>query len=126
MANKKNQRELVEILAPLVATRPLGEWAAHWSAADIPFESLRHMADVARDEQALVNDFMRPLTYPSGTTFYLPTPPIQFRQAGNPDYRLSADVGADTREILLRHGYSEDDITALAQDKVIRMPGANA
>jgi crotonobetainyl-CoA:carnitine CoA-transferase CaiB-like acyl-CoA transferase len=120
MANKKNQRELVEILAPLIATRPLWEWAEKWSAADIPFESLRHMTDVAQDEQALVNDFMRPLTYPSGKTFYMPTPPIQFRECGKPDYRPAAEVGANTREVLLKLGYGEDQITALAEGKVIR------
>jgi formyl-CoA transferase/CoA:oxalate CoA-transferase len=120
MANKKNQRELVEILAPLIATRPLWEWAEKWSAADIPFESLRHMTDVAQDEQALVNDFMRPLTYPSGKTFYMPTPPIQFRECGKPDYRPAAEVGANTREVLLKLGYDEDQITALAESKVIR------
>ena len=123
MANKKNQREMVEILSPLIATRPLNDWAVKWSAADIPFESLRHMADVAGDEQALVNDFMRPLTYASGNTFYMPTPPIQFRVSGKPDYRPAADVGADTRDVLIKIGYSEDAIAALADSKVIRAPG---
>jgi len=122
MANKKNQRELVEILSPLIATRPLAEWSEKWSAADIPFEYLRHMADVARDQQALVNDFMRPVTYPSGKTFYLPTPPIQFRQSGKPAYRPAADVGAHTRQILMSHGYSEEEISALLESKVIRAP----
>jgi crotonobetainyl-CoA:carnitine CoA-transferase CaiB-like acyl-CoA transferase len=123
MANKKNQREMVEILSPLIATRPLNDWAVKWSAADIPFESLRHMADVAGDEQALVNDFMRPLTYASGNTFYMPTPPIQFRVSGKPDYRPAADVGADSRDVLIKIGYSEDAIAALADSKVIRAPG---
>jgi formyl-CoA transferase len=122
LANKKNQRELVEILAPLIATRPLAEWAEKWSAADIPFESLRHMADVAGDAQALANDFMRPLTYPSGKTFYMPTPPIQFREGGKPEYRPAAAVGADTSEVLLKHGYSAADIAAFVETKVIRAP----
>ena len=122
LANKKNQRALVEILAPLIASRPLAEWAEKWSAADIPFESLRHMADVAGDAQALANDFMRPLTYPSGKTFYMPTPPIQFREGGKPEYRPAADVGADTSEVLLKHGYSAADIAAFVETKVIRAP----
>ncbi len=120
MANKKNQRQLVEIMAPLIASKPLSAWAERWAEVDIPFENLRHMADVAQDEQALVNDFMRPITYPSGNTFYMPTPPIQFRQCGKPEYRPSRDVGADTRDVLLRHGYSEDKIGELLASKVIR------
>jgi len=123
LANKKNQRELVQILAPLIATRPLAEWAEKWSAEDIPFEHLRHMAEVAQDKQALVNDFLRPLTYPSGRTFYMPTPPIQFRQSDRPEYRPAAGVGAHTREVLMRHGYGEDEITALDESGVIRLRG---
>lgn len=120
LANKQNQRELVEIIAPLIAARPLSEWAGEWSKVDIPFENLRHMADVARDEQALVNDFMRPITYASGRTFYLPTPPMQFREGGKPEYRAAGDVGADTRSILAELGYSEDEIADLVARKVIR------
>lgn len=123
MANKKNQREMVEILSPLIASRPLREWREKWSELDIPFECLRHMADVANDEQALVNDFLRPINYPSGKTFYLPTPPIQFRKGGRPDYRPAADVGSDTREVLLELGYSEDDICVLVKNKTIGTPG---
>jgi crotonobetainyl-CoA:carnitine CoA-transferase CaiB-like acyl-CoA transferase len=121
MANKKNQGQLVEIMAPLIATRPMAEWSEKWHARDIPFESLRHMADVAGDEQALVNDFLRPVTYPSGKTFHMPTPPIQFRQSGKPDYRPSADVGAHTREVLAGHGYSEQEIADLAAAGAIRV-----
>jgi len=80
------------------------------------------MADVAQEPQALVNDFMRPVTYPSGKTFYMPTPPIQFRQGGKPAYRPAADVGAHTREVLINHGYSEEEINALVESRVIRAP----
>jgi len=66
---------------------------------------------------------VRPLTYSSGNTFCLPTPPIQFRESGKPDYRPAADVGADTTKVLMRLGYSEADIAALVDAKVIRAPG---
>lgn len=120
MANKKNQREMVEILSMLIANRPLEVWAEKWNNLDIPFEYLRHMADVASDNQALVNDFIRPLTYPSGKTFYMPTPPIQFRNGGKPDYRPAAHVGADTRVVLRGLGYSDDEIDVLVDSNEIR------
>ncbi|WP_164880933.1 CaiB/BaiF CoA transferase family protein [Aestuariirhabdus litorea] len=119
VSNKQNQSAMVEILAPLIASRPLKDWAEKWHQADIPFEHLRHMDDVAHDEQALVNDFLRPITYPSGNTFYLPTPPIQFRKEGKPDYTPSAAVGAHTREQLIKHGYTEEEVVALENSKVI-------
>lgn len=116
LANKKNQREMVEILSTVVASRSLEEWTEAWTQLDIPFECLRHMADVAGDDQALVNDFLRPVTYPSGKTFQMPTPPIQFREGGMPDYRPAGDVGADTRDVLVELGYSESDIATLLAD----------
>ena len=122
MANRENQQEFVEILASLVATKSLSEWSLQWNALDIPFDSLRHMADVAHDEQAVVNDFLRPLTYPSGKTFYMPTPPIQFRKSGQPEYRPAGAVGANTKDVLTRHGYSEEEIKDLLNKKVIKVP----
>lgn len=122
MANRENHREFVEILSSLVATKSLSEWSLQWNALDIPFDRLGHMADVADDEQALVNDFLRPLTYPSGKTFYMPTPPIQFRKGGQSEYRPAGDVGANTQDVLMRHGYSEEQIKELLKEKVIRVP----
>lgn len=37
-----------------------------------------------------------------------------------------ADVGADAREVLARHGYSEDDIMALVESKLIPAPDQDA
>ncbi len=119
LANKKNQRALVEILSPLIQSKTLGELTEKWSARDIPFESFRHMHDVVQDEQALVNDFMRPITYPSGKTFYMPTPPIQFRESGTMEYKTSCAPGTHTKEILQKVGYTDEDIEKLVEAGII-------
>lgn len=120
MGAKKNQAELVKILCEIIASEPYEVWAEKWKEADIPFEVLKHISDVSKDEQAHVNNFLHPVNYPSGKTVYLPTPPIQFREMGEPQYKTTSVVGADTAEILESLGYDSEKIKAMMENKVIR------
>ncbi|MBR0599358.1 CaiB/BaiF CoA transferase family protein [Sinanaerobacter chloroacetimidivorans] len=119
MGAKINQLELVEILCGIIGSEPYDVWAKKWEAEDIPFEVLRHMSDVPKDEQAVVNNFLHPIHYPSGKTVYLPTPPIQFKEMGEPDYKTSEGIGANTWEILEGLGYGPQEIMEMKENKLI-------
>lgn len=117
---KLNQAEIVGILSEIIGAKPYSYWSEKWQAEDIPCEKLQHIVDLLTDEAAKVNDFIRPVTYPSGNTVYLPTTPIQFRAMGKPDFRTSTGIGAETREILLELGYTAEQIEEMKASKVIR------
>ena len=76
--------------------------------------------DLLEDETAKMNYFIRPVTYPSGRTVYLPTPPIQFREMGISEFKTTTGIGSETKEILLSLGYTAAEIDELKASKVIR------
>jgi crotonobetainyl-CoA:carnitine CoA-transferase CaiB-like acyl-CoA transferase len=117
---KKNQPELVDILSKIIVTKTCHEWLEKWQAEDIPCERLRHIIELRTDETALINDFIRPVTYPSGNTVYVPTTPIQFREMGEPDYKTTKGIGADTKEIMLELGYTAAEIEKMKESKAIK------
>lgn len=117
---KKNEEEMVAILSEAIAKEPLSVWAEKWGKEDIPYEGLRGIKDLPNDQQALDNDFLRPITYPSGDTVYMPTSPIQFRSLEKPDYVTTRKNGADTTEVMTAVGYSEKEIDALRSEGVIK------
>lgn len=120
LANKKNQTAMVEILAPLIESKTLAEWSERWCALDIPFECLKHMGDIAHDEQAIANDFIRPVEYPSGKTVQMPMSPMQFRNSELGEFVRSESVGAHTRELLIELGYDGDSISSMIAEGIVR------
>ena len=117
---KMNQSALVDVLAEIIGSKPYSEWADKWQAEDIPYEKLHHIMDLLEDETAKMNYFIRPVTYPSGRTVYLPTPPIQFREMGISEFKTTTGIGSETKEILLSLGYTAAEIDELKASKVIR------
>lgn len=119
MGAKMNQFELVKILSEIIGSEPYEVWAKKWKALDIPFEVLRHISDVPKDEQAIINNFLHPINYPSGKTVYLPTPPIQFRDMGVPEYKTTGGVGADTVEVLESLNFNLKEIEAMRENRIV-------
>ncbi|HEY3423230.1 MAG TPA: CaiB/BaiF CoA-transferase family protein [Negativicutes bacterium] len=118
---KRNQSQLVPIIANKMQTKTAEEWSKEWKKMDIPHDVLRHFKHVLSDEQAIVNDFVRKVDYPDGKQVYLPTPPIQFTEAGNAEYKITGRIGADTVTVLKGLGYSEEIISELAKDGVVKI-----
>jgi len=117
---RTNQSALVDILVEIIGSKPYIEWADKWQAEDIPFEKLRHIMDLLEDETAKANNFIRPVTYPSGRTVYLPTPPIQFKEMGLSEFKTTTGIGSETEEILLQMGYTATAIDEMKANNIIR------
>lgn len=118
-AIKKNQPELVDILSNVIVSKPYDEWVKRWKPNDIPYEVVYHMADVTYDETARINDFIQPVSYPSGKTAYIPTTPIQFREMGTPPLKTTKGIGSETDEILQELGFSSEEINQMKIEKVV-------
>jgi crotonobetainyl-CoA:carnitine CoA-transferase CaiB-like acyl-CoA transferase len=115
----KSTKEITEILDAAFITKTMAEWKDILGAEDIAADMIFTGHDIIVDEQALVNGYMRPVVFPNGHTAVLPTSPCAFREEGEIEWKLSPYIGRDTKEVLLTHGYSEDEIKAMADKGLI-------
>jgi len=119
-----NKGENRALLIPILEERFAQESADHWrqvlQAHDIVCDRLVHYREITKSEQAKVNHYIDEVTFNSGHKAWMPRPSVQSENLGVPEYRLSAPVGADTRDVLKDLGYSDDEIRTLAGSKSVR------
>lgn len=101
--NMKNREEAIRILEKKFAEKTLDEVLPAMQAADIICDTLTHFKDNHTDEIALLNGFMAPFEYPSGTKT-LPQPPVHFDSLEPPKAERAGVLGADTEAIFKEFG----------------------
>ncbi len=106
--------ELFEVLGEVFRTRPTAEWCAVLAAAGQRFAPVRTYADVVADPQVWANDYLAEVdgAMTVGTPIRLSGTPTRVGTA-------PPDVGADTMDVLLEAGYSDDEIAALVTDRTV-------
>ena len=68
-------------------------------AADIIVSELGHFKDNHTSEQALVNGFMSPITYPNGDQITLAMPPIKMGCVEQPHAEKAHKIGEDNEKL---------------------------
>lgn len=117
-------RQLAEMVTEIFATQPYSHWDAMLDELDIAHDLCQTFREVVNDEAAVAADLLQPVHYAhSGTDARLVRSPVQFRQAGAPDTVPARDVGQDTVEILREYGYSQEEIDAMKETKVVGVAG---
>lgn len=95
-------------------------WAEKLTEADIAFERTLQWKDIASDEQAIANNYVKEFKMKSGRTFMLPTTPVQFADNQSPDSRPAPLLGENTMEIVRELGYSEEEAEKMLAEGVIK------
>jgi crotonobetainyl-CoA:carnitine CoA-transferase CaiB-like acyl-CoA transferase len=80
----KNRSTFIKILEDRFAVKSSAEWSEILKKHDIVFSILGHMKNVAKDEQAWVNQYLHDYTCESGTKVAMPCGPIKSDRAGIP------------------------------------------
>ena len=112
-ARAKNGIELYEYLAATFKSKTMAEWAELAKEFDLPLIRMNHFSDVTTDEQAWANGYLEYMTCRTGETVTMPSSPIEMDSVGKIVTTPAPKVGADTKDVLLSMGYTEEQIAAL-------------
>ena len=96
-------------------TKTCQEWLELFKPYDPTTVRLAHFGDNGTDPQAVANDFVRKVTYPTGYTHNVPTAPFEMEQMSPCELQPTRPVGADTVKVLQELGYTEAQIAAMLE-----------
>lgn len=113
--------EVVGILDEALAKMTAVDALKLFKDAGIPCELCQTPADVYKDENALVNDYLVKIKYPEAER-WVPTPPIQFESEGAPCYTPTGMLGSSTEDIMRNLGYTDEQIRAAEADGSVTGP----
>jgi crotonobetainyl-CoA:carnitine CoA-transferase CaiB-like acyl-CoA transferase len=119
----KHIEELVDELEPAFAKKDLAEWIEILTAADVPFEIVQTMNEIAKDPQAWENDYIFKKQQKDGRNVYYIRTPIVFTEAPavkeESGRGRAPKLGEDSTEILKGLGYDDEKIKAFREKGII-------
>ena len=111
----ENRGYILDCLRQCIKTKTRLEWLTLLKEHDGTTVQLPHFGANATDPQAVENDFVRKVTYPTGYTHNVPTAPFEMEQMQANDLQPTKPVGADTVKVLQELGYTEAQIAAMLE-----------
>jgi crotonobetainyl-CoA:carnitine CoA-transferase CaiB-like acyl-CoA transferase len=117
-ARRANAEACVAALDAVFAERTLEEWKEVLSTIDAPWAPVQSVEELVDDPQVLANDYVGDVVLDDGTSYRLPSVPVQLDEHG-PELRRAPEHGEHTELLLLDLGYDWDRILELKEAKVI-------
>ena len=77
---------------------------------------MNHFADVSEDEQAWANGYLERVEFANGNVETMPRSPIEMDSVGELKTVPADMVGAHTEELLLKLGYTAEQVKKLSED----------
>jgi len=114
-----HSRELIPILDQVFASKTRGEWMKVFSERDFIFAPVQKATDLARDPQALANEYIVEFDHPTHGPEKVVGLPYKFSETPGSIRRPCPEFGQHTEEVLLELGYNWDEIARLKQEEVI-------
>ena len=109
-------REFISILDGEFRKRPLQHWLDAFKKEDLPLEACYLPTEIYTDDEALDNDEVRKMRFPSGQERFIPTNPVKFASLSKPELRPSRAQGSDTESVLREAGYTDEQIRQMLLD----------
>ena len=116
---EQHAEELVALLDKIMATKTWAEWEKEFRANDLIVSGNQTIAEILKDEQAIVNNFYTDIEHPVVGKARLLNSPVQFSETPARITGVAPQLGAHTEEVLLEAGYTWEDLEELKQQKVI-------
>ena len=112
-ARAANCVEMIRELDAIFVTKTLAEWEAEFADLEGVWSPLKSPAEVIEDEQALVNGFVTPVTYPDGEQYLVGASPAQFDGRPIGELRASPTHGQHTDDVMRELGLTAEQIDGL-------------
>ena len=118
---KREQRaeEMIKVLDALFATRTWAEWEVKFKENDLIVSANHPIPEILTDEQAWVNNFYTQIDHPVMGKATLLNSPMQFSESPAEITSVAPQLGAHTEEVLLKAGYTWEDLAKFKEEKVI-------
>jgi formyl-CoA transferase len=114
-----NNGELIKEMDAIFATRTLAEWEAALSDLEGVWAPCKSPAEVAEDEQALINGFVTPVSYSDGGHYLASSSPAQFDGRPIGELRAAPEFAAHTVDVMREIGVTDEQLAALRERGVI-------
>ncbi len=95
----RNQEALVEILAPVFATRSAAEWLAEMDRRGVPCSPINDYPGILSDPQVEALELVRPLKLPNGVETRTTAYPVRMSDYRFAVYREPPQLGAHNEEV---------------------------
>jgi crotonobetainyl-CoA:carnitine CoA-transferase CaiB-like acyl-CoA transferase len=118
-SREQHAEELVALLDKIMAAKTWAEWEKEFRANDLIISGNQTIAEILEDEQAIVNNFYTDIEHPVVGKARLLNSPVQFSETPAKINSAAPQLGAHTEEVLLKAGYSWQDLEEMKEQKVI-------
>ncbi|OBK70766.1 CaiB/BaiF CoA-transferase family protein [Mycobacterium sp. 1274761.0] len=117
-ARRTNAAACIAELDSVFRGHTLHEWKQILAALDAPWSPMQTIHEVVDDPQVLANSYVGEVETGHGSSYRLPTVPVQF-DGRPPELRRAPEHGEHTEAVLVELGYEWDRIGALVDAGVI-------
>lgn len=115
----RNNLELIGVLDEIFATKTVKEWKERLEKFELPWGPIQSINEVIVDPQARANEFFTKFDHPTHGPIELVGNPIKLSKTPATIRTLAPEFSQHTEEVLLKIGYTWEDIGQLKEQKVI-------
>ena len=115
----RNRSRLVSLLQEEFLKKPVAAWVRQLDEGGVPCGPINELSDVFADPQVTSRNMLLEIPHPTLGKIKQAGIPIKFSGGQDSIDRHPPLLGEHTGEVLLKLGYSEDDLARLRQEEVI-------
>lgn len=105
--------EFYDMLHSEILDMTLTEVETMMKEADLPYAVCQTWDQILQDEQAWASEALARVTFPNGAERTMVRTPVMFAETELPSYERGAFLGENTREVLSKLGYSDEQVKAM-------------
>ncbi len=116
----QNGQELIAHLEEVFVGRPAREWVRRFQERDLMAAPVQDYEDLVNDPQVVANSYIQEVERPGHEPVRMVGVPVKFSRTPGQIRRLAPALGEHTYEVLLECDLTQDEMSRLETEGVIR------